>query len=767
MADNTEIYKVEFDFGDADKRLEDINKALDENKTRIAILQAQQKAGIKLSSDERKEILQLTETNRKLGAEQRNLIKITTEQLGSLNQQRAQLIDLRIQYDRLTESERENGEEGKRLKKEINLLNDSITKTETNTGRFGRVVGQYAKEIGGALSGTGKFGQAVNGVGNILKASPLFLLVSVLSAITSAFSKAQPVIDFFAEQMSGLSNIFSVLLQRAGLLFSAITKALTGDFKGAVADGKAAFDNLGNAMAEARRQGIGYAQALKEIEDGLANLTVAESRNSAQIAKLNAQLRNRTLTDKERLAIAKQITDLENETFKTRQRLLNDQLKQEKQQLVFLLQQAGVRADVNDSTENLIQLAQKAQIEDAKWQKVISAQNAVYKSQEESLSLIERTTTRLDQINQQAAERRERESATRAANLEKEKALIEAQAKLITELNKKEVEENLKALDLAFKSEEAARKSAYADELQAAEGNLQAQEEITKRYQDESVRLKSEQLAREILELQDYAGQVEGVETTIAAKQIELSNMVTDAKLADINEVAKKQKEAADKAVKESEDQAKRQSQIFAQLANQLGEDITAAVNDIFEGQENATERFLAATITTVLDSIEAVLVAQQAATIAATTAGDIAKFGLAGLITAGIKIAAIKGAFAVAKGLIRSTIPKFEGGGIIPGGYEQPGFSRSGDNTLILAKPGEVVLNKSQQANLGGAAALAAAGVPGFANGGVVPNLSAPPADNGASIVDAIRNLSIFTNITEVMNAAGKVTKTTNRRKL
>lgn len=54
---------------------------------------------------------------------------------------------------------------------------------------------------------------------------------------------------------------------------------------------------------------------------------------------------------------------------------------------------------------------------------------------------------------------------------------------------------------------------------------------------------------------------------------------------------------------------------------------------------------------------------------------------------------------------------------------------SRAGDNTLIYAKKGEVVLNEKQQQRLGGAPTFRSIGVPGFANGGFVggdaPNLS------------------------------------------
>ncbi len=69
----------------------------------------------------------------------------------------------------------------------------------------------------------------------------------------------------------------------------------------------------------------------------------------------------------------------------------------------------------------------------------------------------------------------------------------------------------------------------------------------------------------------------------------------------------------------------------------------------------------------------------------------------------------------------------KFASGGVVPRGYEMPGFGANEDNTLAILKPGEVVLNEGQQQRIGGRRALAAAGVPGFASGGIVPRLTPP----------------------------------------
>jgi len=61
----------------------------------------------------------------------------------------------------------------------------------------------------------------------------------------------------------------------------------------------------------------------------------------------------------------------------------------------------------------------------------------------------------------------------------------------------------------------------------------------------------------------------------------------------------------------------------------------------------------------------------------------------------------------------------QFAGGGKI----KSRGAPRTGDRVLIRANPGEVVLNESQQARLGGSDTFRRIGVPGFQGGGVVPS--------------------------------------------
>lgn len=107
----------------------------------------------------------------------------------------------------------------------------------------------------------------------------------------------------------------------------------------------------------------------------------------------------------------------------------------------------------------------------------------------------------------------------------------------------------------------------------------------------------------------------------------------------------------------------------------------------------------------------------------------NIATLGTAGAIMYAIQAALALASYALNVGRINSST--YAGGGKIktlPNGRinQTPNVAplHNGDNVLIYAKNGEVILNESQQRMLGGAQTFKALGVPGFASGGIVEPL-------------------------------------------
>jgi hypothetical protein len=94
--------------------------------------------------------------------------------------------------------------------------------------------------------------------------------------------------------------------------------------------------------------------------------------------------------------------------------------------------------------------------------------------------------------------------------------------------------------------------------------------------------------------------------------------------------------------------------------------------------------------------------------------------------------------------------IGKYASGGRIIGGLKVTPDLR-GDDTVIVAREGEAVINESQQARLGGAAALKRAGVPGFADGGLIGSVSYSPG-NSFDMDMMISKMSSLINSKEVV---------------
>jgi hypothetical protein len=106
--------------------------------------------------------------------------------------------------------------------------------------------------------------------------------------------------------------------------------------------------------------------------------------------------------------------------------------------------------------------------------------------------------------------------------------------------------------------------------------------------------------------------------------------------------------------------------------------------------------------------------------------------------------------ALAIASGLANvakiNATPAFANGGLtgtrIGYGMGSPINRSNGDNMLATVKTGEVILNQSQQARLGGAATFAKIGVPGFATGGVTGTFETSQANATASQSRIFSNL-------------------------
>lgn len=161
-----------------------------------------------------------------------NVIAANNANTGSIEQMRKQLAVVSVQWAKLSEDERQNTEEGKRLTAQKLQLTNALKREERATGDARRNVGNYNESIGNSI---GLMGQFVPAVGR---------------AATGA---------------QALGRAFTVALGPIGLVVAAVAAIVTGlkAFFTASEEGQDAWDKFAGAGEI----------ALDNIQDRLSNLT--------------------------------------------------------------------------------------------------------------------------------------------------------------------------------------------------------------------------------------------------------------------------------------------------------------------------------------------------------------------------------------------------------------------------------------------------------------------------------------------------------------
>ncbi len=256
----------------------------------------------------------------------------------------------------------------------------------------------------------------------------------------------------------------------------------------------------------------------------------------------------------------------------------------------------------------------------------------------------------------------------------------------------------------------------------------QAIVEAAKQTEEELFRIKQDALAKNEELLQRDLDNIQKKQDAEAAL-IASTLAAVEAEFAAEDALILKDNERTLKAQQNSEARAK--SEIGATKA------IFSTLSELFKKGSKEQKSFALASIA--IDTAEAI------ASLTAASEQNPANgftFGAAGIAQFAAGIVRILANVGAAKGLISG----FANGGLtgtrISSGMGSPINRSNGDNMLATVKTGEVILNQSQQARLGGAATFAKIGVPGFATGGVTGTFETSQANATASQSRIFSNL-------------------------
>jgi hypothetical protein len=406
MAEETvEIIRIQFDATEAikaTKELKDerdklikLGKELEKTEGKNSEAAIKNAAQVKVLSDQIREQEKVSQ----------NLIKANTELAGSNQQLKAQLSLATSQLNRMSEEEKTTTERGKALTAQVLELTNKLKANESAVGNNFRNVGNYREALFGLGGGLGKAAQGISGFNQTLKANPVLAIVAAIQFFGSALSKLQPVLDGINVALGALNGVFDVLIERTKLL-------LQGDLIGA-------FTGVGDAVSEAAAAGAEYARVQKDIADAQQIQNIQNAQAEKQIAVLTVQLKDKTKTDEERLAIADQISQIEKENFAVQQQILQQTLAGEEKKVRALLKTKGVQVGLLNTTQDLIKAAQEYAVQDEAFKKLEESQIALTNAEKESLQITERAQVRRNAILDQANEARQKEIEREKERLKK------------------------------------------------------------------------------------------------------------------------------------------------------------------------------------------------------------------------------------------------------------------------------------------------------------------------------------------------------------
>lgn len=281
-----------------------------------------------------------------------------------------------------------------------------------------QTMGEAANTATGGLLGMVKAAWAfvANPIGLVLTA-----IAVALAILYNLFRTFQPLIDKVEQGFAALSAVINVIKNTILAVITG-TKSL-GE----------AFSGLGDDMSKAAEEAANLTKAQQDLEDAQKSQEVITARNRAEINKLNVALKNRTLSEQERLKIAAQITDAEKKDYEQRKALVDQEVKNARLAIAikaqFSEEERRLLKETGDATKELAE--SRGGIYDEEY-------DALNKARLKAIALEDENTTNLEKIYNKRDKLQD--DAEAKAQARRDKALADQQKKLTATIKNMETE---------------------------------------------------------------------------------------------------------------------------------------------------------------------------------------------------------------------------------------------------------------------------------------------------------------------------------------
>lgn len=238
---------------------------------------------------------------------------------------------------------------------------------------------------------------------------PITAVIAAILIIVAVFSQFQPVVDKVEQAFAALQAIFNVIV-------NTITALVTG-----AKSLKEAFSGLGGEMAGAAKEAANLKKAQQDLEDVMKSQEVTTARNRAEINKLNVALKNRTLTEQERLKISDQIIQKEEADFKQRKAIVDEEVRQARKAIEIKAQftdkEKKLLKETGDATKQLAE--SRGGNYDTEFDALNKARIKAIALEDESTVNLEKQYSRRDKLSDDAKTKEDKRIADLQAKREK------------------------------------------------------------------------------------------------------------------------------------------------------------------------------------------------------------------------------------------------------------------------------------------------------------------------------------------------------------
>jgi hypothetical protein len=398
----------------------------------------------------------------------------------SIQQNRDLLKQLTAQYINLKNPPKEATEQIKRL-------SDTLKSQEEAIGDTRRNVGNYKDALEGLPGGLGKAIGGIRGFNAALTANPIGAVVQLVTFLTTAFQKNAVIADQVTFAFDALNKGFQFIIDtvvNTVSSFDNLQKAITNPIK--------FIKELATGTAQAAKDGFNASKAFDEFTVTQAKLNQQIQINEKRVEALTKSLKDRTKSEKERIAIANEAADLEIAGFKIKEDLAKQELANEQLKL------KGKKLSAEEEA------------------KIIELQTKVFVAGEEQKTTAAQRQTRINILLQ-----KEQVAADKAAKEELKKAEFDLQ-KFYETIRSEEFKKTIQNLKTYYKSEQLTIKENFANGLITRE-----------EYEAQTKQLQIDSLSAQITAFEDYAETTTDLQIELNDANLNLQIENNDKKIAE------------------------------------------------------------------------------------------------------------------------------------------------------------------------------------------------------------------------------------------